>query len=32
MFEEFYYEDLETNYANPNNTPNASSAIRKKRT
>jgi prepilin-type N-terminal cleavage/methylation domain-containing protein/prepilin-type processing-associated H-X9-DG protein len=22
MFEEFYYEDLETNYANPNNTPN----------
>ena len=23
MFEEFYYVDLETNYANPNNTPNA---------
>jgi prepilin-type N-terminal cleavage/methylation domain-containing protein/prepilin-type processing-associated H-X9-DG protein len=23
MFEEFYYLDLETNYANPNNTPNA---------
>ena len=22
MFEEFYYEDLETNYTNPNNTPN----------
>jgi prepilin-type N-terminal cleavage/methylation domain-containing protein/prepilin-type processing-associated H-X9-DG protein len=22
MFEEFYYLDLETNYANPNNTPN----------
>jgi prepilin-type N-terminal cleavage/methylation domain-containing protein/prepilin-type processing-associated H-X9-DG protein len=22
MFEEFYYEDLETNYANPNNAPN----------
>jgi prepilin-type N-terminal cleavage/methylation domain-containing protein/prepilin-type processing-associated H-X9-DG protein len=22
MFEEFYYVDLETNYANPNNTPN----------
>jgi prepilin-type processing-associated H-X9-DG protein len=22
MFEEFYYEDLETNYANPNNEPN----------
>jgi prepilin-type N-terminal cleavage/methylation domain-containing protein/prepilin-type processing-associated H-X9-DG protein len=22
MFEEYYYEDLETNYANPNNTPN----------
>jgi prepilin-type processing-associated H-X9-DG protein len=22
LFEEFYYEDLETNYANPNNTPN----------
>jgi prepilin-type processing-associated H-X9-DG protein/prepilin-type N-terminal cleavage/methylation domain-containing protein len=23
LFEEFYYLDLETNYANPNNTPNA---------
>ena len=22
LFEEFYYEDLETNYANPNNGPN----------
>ena len=22
MFEEFYYLDLETNYANPNNQPN----------